>query len=123
VLLKFKGYALWELRCYDDAVKSLRESYSFLETLESKNINIIAVTSRLELAKLRIRRRCSNDVKEAMKEIAKSIEMIRAFDIDSATEYFASALVDLQSAVQMLAGEDNEKTLKFIQQVLNRIPY
>lgn len=125
LMQKFKGCALRELASWDDAIVSLKESYSSLEASESKSICVIAAASRLELAKLHLARNEANenDPQNATLEITKAIDGIKAFNVDSAQRYFSSSIENLSSAIQQVMEGNLAEANKLIQAAIDRIPY
>jgi len=120
LMLKFKGCSYRELMEFDKGIKHLKASHEFLEGLDSRNIDVIASTTRMELAKLYIKVGNIDGVKE---EIEKAIENIKAFDIGSAKFYFADTVSELEHASLKLDQFDKEMAFMLIQNAVNKIPY
>jgi hypothetical protein len=77
----------------------------------------------LELAQLYIHRNRADDLGRAKEEIARSIEVINAFDVDSAQAYFESSIANLNNALQLLGAGNMEAASNLIQAVIEHIPY
>lgn len=123
LMLKYKGCALRELEQFDKAEAYLKESYAYLESLGSPNIGVIGASSRLELAQLYIHRNHVGDLDRAKGQIVRSIEVINAFDVDSAVVYFEPSITNLNDALQHLAADDKKAASNLIQAVIEHIPY
>ena len=120
LMLKFKGCSYRELAEIDKGMKYLKDSYEFLEGLCSKNIDVIASATRMELAKLYI---TIGNIDKAKEEIRVAIESIRTFDIDSAKIYFGDTISKLEYVSHNLGEANEELSYKLIQKAIDRIPY
>jgi tetratricopeptide (TPR) repeat protein len=120
---KFKGCAHRELEQWDDAIAGFTESYTALESVPYKNLGVIAVSARLELAKLYLRCHQGRDLEAALAELEASLASLLAFDVESAQEYFKKSVKTLEEAIVQLQAGNIAGVATHIQKVIDKIPY